>query len=275
MTHAGTSAEKTAQVCSAFGQQNASEARESWCFLLGTLPSIDFYEAAARTCSSFVPAIMPNPFFATGGARVGRMNASWPLAKLTATADRLAIRITIFGTYEFAADQVSSIEKYTMIPVIGWGIQIRHNVAEYPERFIFWCIGNPDNVLRGIQESGFGPHASSADAPVRRGMAFRWSAVIAAIAVWNAAFLFGFPLLHGSKSIQSIPGPSILLPLFLGFVLSIATPISPALQRLVLKPNRSVKEVRPFLRLLAVVFGFMLIVFSMVFGLAALGQAGH
>ena len=56
-----------------------------------------------------------------------------------------------------------------------------------------------------------------------------------------------------------------MVALLFAFALSIGTLTSSRLQQLVLKPGRSVGEIRPFLRLLAFVSGFMLVIFSIVF----------
>lgn len=129
---------------------------------------------------------MPHTFTTTGGARVGWTNATWPLAQLSATSDKLTISIRLLGTYSFAPDQVSVVERYVMIPVLGWGIRVHHCNPDCPKRVIFWCLGSPEAVLEGIQGSGFLPIASSSSFPERHGMAMRWSAIIIAVVVWNA-----------------------------------------------------------------------------------------
>ena len=83
---------------------------------------------------------MPSPFKATGGARVGWTNATYPLARLSVTTDQLSISIQLLGTYTFAPDQVATVEKYVMIPVITSGVRIHHCNVDCPERFIF-CAG--------------------------------------------------------------------------------------------------------------------------------------
>ena len=107
----------------------------------------------------------------TGGARVGWTNASWPLARLSADRDRLTISIRLLGTYSFVPEEVSAIERYVMIPVLGWGVRIRHCKADCPERVIFWCLGNPDTALKGIREAGFLPGATSSSTVKHRGIA--------------------------------------------------------------------------------------------------------
>src|SRR5687768_1447123 len=118
---------------------------------------------------------MNGTFEATGGARVGWANATWPLAKLTASPDSLRVSVRILGDYSFTPDTVIAINRYTMIPILGWGIQIQHCVPEYPSRLIFWSLGSPDALLAGIRKSGFVPRAPISTIPPRRSFPLRWS----------------------------------------------------------------------------------------------------
>lgn len=210
---------------------------------------------------------MPHTFKVTGGARVGWINASWPLAQLSATPDKLSISIRLLGTYSFAPDQVSSIERYVMIPVLGWGIRIQHCNVDCPKRVVFWCLGNPDSILQGIQDSGFLPVASSSACLQRSGWAIRWWVIIIAVAIWNVLFFLDAGRANGSAG---HPGPFDMGPLLFAFVLSVGTLISPQLQRIILKPGRSIGEIKPFLRLLAFIFGSMLVIFSILLASDAL-----
>ena len=91
----------------------------------------------------------------TGGARLDLFKASWPLAKLTVSREKLILDVVWAGSYRFTPDQVSKIEKYLVIPIIGSGIRIRHLVPEFPKTMIFLYLGLPSTVLRGIQRAGF------------------------------------------------------------------------------------------------------------------------
>jgi len=205
---------------------------------------------------------MPLPFKVTGGARVGWTGTSWPLARLSATPEQLTISIRLLGTYSFAPDQVLSVERYVMIPFLGWGIRIHHCNADCPQRVIFWCLGNPDTVLAGIRDAGFLPAASNSSSPERHGLAMRWSAIIIPVVVWNVLFRLGIGPTNG---VPPHPGLFMLAPLLFMFALSVGTLKSPILQRLILKPGRSVGEIRPLLRLLAFISAFMLVIFSILF----------
>jgi len=93
---------------------------------------------------------MQEPFTTRGGARIGWINFSWPLARLSATHDKLIIWV-MFDAYTFAPNDVYAIERYK--GYISEGIRIRHNVASYPEKIIFWS--NPEKALSSIWDSGF------------------------------------------------------------------------------------------------------------------------
>jgi len=204
---------------------------------------------------------MSNVYTITGGARVGGVNATWPFAKLSATPDQLTVAVGIVGTYSFTPDQVATIERYVKIPLLGWGVRIHHCNPHYPASVIFWCLGNPDAVICGIQDAGFLPAAVSSESVRRGGLAIRWSAIIIAIAVWNGLFLLGTGRTEGS---YIHPGPFVLAPLAFAFAFSIGTLVSPKLQGIILKPGRSVGEIKPHLRLLALISGLLLVIFSIL-----------
>lgn len=207
---------------------------------------------------------MPKPFAATGGARIGWVNATWPFAQLSATDGKLTISATLLGTYDFTPDQVTAIERYTLIPLLGWGIRIRHRRSEYPERIIFWCLGSPGNILHGISSAGFLAIGSTENTIRPQGIAIRWPVAIGAVVAWNALLLLDF---FWSGAFRPQPGPFTLAALTLVFAFSIGSLTSTELQQLVLKPGRDIGEIRPFLRLLAFVAGNMLLIFSLFMAL--------
>ncbi len=215
---------------------------------------------------------MQQLFTKTGGARIGWVNASWPLAQLSATPDSLTVTARLLGSYTFAPEQVSAVERYVMIPFVAWGVRVRHCVPVYPQQIIFWSLSNPDRVLGGIRDAGFVPTASVSAVPLRRGIAVRWSAIIASIVVWNALFMLPF-VRH--RQADSAPDWLVLVPLLMVFGLSIGTLYSPRLQCLILKPGRNVGEIQPLLRLLVCVSGVLSVVFSILVATGAFKQAPH
>ncbi|MEO8608617.1 MAG: hypothetical protein ABI690_12080 [Chloroflexota bacterium] len=100
-------------------------------------------------------------FNRVGGVRIGRLNATFPLATLTCNRNELTINVMwliSIKKYTFQPQQVISIAPYTSIPLIGWGIQIRHTVLDYNSFFVFWCLlRSPSKLAEQIQAIGFIP----------------------------------------------------------------------------------------------------------------------
>ena len=90
-----------------------------------------------------------------GGARIGRVNASWPFARLTARRD--VLRIASLGSYAFTPSEVVSLDACPSRLFLSSGILIRHNRPDCPATVIFWCMGKPARVLAAIRDVGFVP----------------------------------------------------------------------------------------------------------------------
>lgn len=196
----------------------------------------------------------------TGGVRIGWANASWPFAKLSVSESTLSVKASVLGAYKFAPDEIVALEAYGTIPIIGRGIHIVHSRTDYPETIIFWCFGNPDNLLNDIQAVGFRPRGAWASRPHRRGIPVRWTAVVALVIVWNALFILdGFVPWNAPKP----PGPFVLLAIGILFAGALALQRSKTVQSWVMKPGRSVAEITSVVMLVQVISGFMLIGFSL------------
>jgi hypothetical protein len=90
-------------------------------------------------------------------------------------------------------------------------------------------------------------------------MAFRWSFLILLLVIWNALFLIdGFVPWNQPKG----PGLYTLLAVALLFLTAAALNVSDRFQALVLKPGRSITEVRSVVLLVLFVSGILLIVFG-------------
>ncbi|UCE65168.1 MAG: hypothetical protein JSU85_09835 [Candidatus Zixiibacteriota bacterium] len=192
--------------------------------------------------------------FSLGGARVGGVNATFPLASLTARKDKLDLSVAFIGNYTFTANQVVSVEKYVTIPLLGWGIRINHNVSTYPEKMVYWCLGSPGRLINKIKETGFLPGAGPHSVPVHTGFPVRPQAIITLVVIWNLLLMmdFGFPPRPFAR-----PGWYTFSAVFLLFIMSIAVRRAEWLQRWVLKPERSLGEIKPWLNLLAIVCGML------------------
>jgi hypothetical protein len=196
-----------------------------------------------------------------GGARVGWVNASWPFATLTANANTLTL--SSLGTYPFAPSDVITLEPYGSIPIFASGIRIHHNRKDYPKTMIFWCTGRRNAVLEEIASMGFRPAGQALPRP--SGFPIRWSAVAAAIILWNALFVLDTAVVGwGPQS----PGFFALLALVLVFSAATATRASPAFQRVVLRKSHDVAEIKSFLVLLQIVTGIL----GVGFGITLFGR---
>jgi hypothetical protein len=90
-----------------------------------------------------------------GGLRFGMTNATWPLATLIVTKDKLILKAFMVGKYSFSKEDVISIEPYYDIPFIGRGIKINHKVIQYKGKVIFWSFKNPTEIINDIMLVGF------------------------------------------------------------------------------------------------------------------------
>ncbi len=195
----------------------------------------------------------------TGGARVGWINATWPLAKLIIQNNRIDLKAAFVGKYSFAKEQVISINKYTTIPIWGWGIQIVHNVSEYPKKIIFWSFSSPTSLIKKIEAAGFLPSADLSSIPPNIGVPVKWQAIVLIIALWNILI---FTDMGGIPQPGFKPGLFTFLALFLLFVGTISIRKSAWVQNFILKPGRSPNEIKAWLNLLSFISGFMLIIMS-------------
>ena len=185
-----------------------------------------------------------------------------PMAKLRVGRGELELKVWVLGRYVFRPEQVISIERYRLVPVIASGVRIVHNISEYPARVIFWTL-NPDKVLKGIEESGFKPRAEAGSVHRYLGMAVRWQVIVAAVLLWNVLFLADFGLGLATNK-NPAPGPFALVALAMFFVGSVLLRSNQKFQGLVLKPGRTATEVRGVANLLMVLSGFMFLVFLVI-----------
>lgn len=207
------------------------------------------------------------PCHVRGGARIGFVNYTWPLATLDCDASQLCVATTMFGLFEtgryrLTRDQVVSIEPYGVIPVIGDGIRIRHTAPDVPEKIIFWC--NPASTLKAIANAGFIPVGQTGEGSFvgpSRGFPLRIAPIVIAVAIWNALFTLQ---VCQSGIDTALPGPLMLAAVALLFGASVAALRLPGFQALLLKPGRRFEEVRPVFLLLTVISGLMLLIFTLL-----------
>jgi hypothetical protein len=188
--------------------------------------------------------------FFRGGSQIGWVNASWPLAKLNVSRDRLSI--ASLGEYSFTPGQVVSLELNGSIPILSTGIRVVHNRLDYPEKVIFLCIGNRRKVLEQISQIGFIPKGLAVARP--RGFPIQWWVIIAAVVLWNCLFLIDRSF---RSNVPGALGPYSFIALLLLFLFSTATRFSESLQHAILRDGHHYGEIKSFLSLAQLVSGVL------------------
>lgn len=206
----------------------------------------------------------------TGGARIGMANATFPFATLKVNKDQLELNATIVGNLTFQSSDVISIEPFTKVPLLGKGIRIHHNVANYKKEVIFWTFKDPNSVVDLIHETGFFNKENNASEglinsirekqaiggfPVKKGVA------IGMIVAWNLLFLMDIiPFFLQEK--EGFPiGNGALAALGLVFLTAFLSLVSSGFRRLILKDGRGLNDIRKFSIFIMVISGFMLLQF--------------
>lgn len=192
---------------------------------------------------------MSQPVSLIGGASVGEMKLPQPLANLSANCNELRLNIFLLAKYKFQSQQIVSLEQ-------TWnGIRIRHTIAEYPANIIF-STQNTQRFFNYIKGTGFIPAARVEDFPRRNGSPVYWQVVVLALILWNT-----FLLICANRSYLSLSVTNLSLPFLFVLFVSISVQRSRFIQSFFLKPNRSIEEVAPIFRLLALLSGLFAMLF--------------
>jgi hypothetical protein len=194
----------------------------------------------------------------TGGARIGWVNVSWPLARLSVSNGHLHLNALLIGQYDFAPEEVIALQPYGYIPVLGSGVMVVHRRMDYPRQVIFWSV-RPARLIERIGQAGFIPAGTpepSGPVQIEAGFPVRWQAFAAVVVVWNLLLApYVFPLVLWPQPPK--PGFGLVLAPAALFIFALAMKMSPVLQRLVLKEGRSIGEISPVLNLILFVAGLM------------------
>jgi hypothetical protein len=101
-------------------------------------------------------------YYSCGGTVwIGRrgITAHWPWGRLEASPTMLSISAPVFGQFVFAPEDVLGLDRFNRIPILHWGVGIRHIRKDIPWIVRFTNLAGPGVVLRGIESTGFLPRA--------------------------------------------------------------------------------------------------------------------
>ena len=109
---------------------------------------------------------MVSKFSQIGGARIGFFNATWPLAKFSATSEAVSVRCAF--KFIFPKDKIYRLSRYDGIPNALYrptGLQIQHDVSSYPVFFVFWTF-NFERLKRELEALGYKVRENYDEQPV-------------------------------------------------------------------------------------------------------------
>lgn len=212
---------------------------------------------------------MTGNFTLTGGARIGRTNATYPFANLFVDKDVLKINASIGGNLVFQPQDIISIEPYTMIPVLGQGIKINHRVEKYNPKVIFRTFKDPGYVINEIRKVGFLDNINSqvhfSDPEIIKtqgqgGFPIKTSVAIIFFVLWNLLFFSDLLYFFLQDKQKGLPiGNGVKIALGLVLVTSILTLVSDAFRKMILKERREFNDIKKFVYFIILISGFMLL----------------
>ncbi|WP_066629583.1 hypothetical protein [Labilibacter marinus] len=212
-------------------------------------------------------------FKVTGGARIGRANATAPFASLIVNKDSLELNASIIGNLIFQASDITSIEAYSVIPMLGQGLKINHKVESYNEKVIFWSSTSPAVLMQHIKATGFSSNTDCINEELcksillkQKGGSFPLKKWVAkwAIIIWNVLLLSDIiPFIIHREGFPIGKGAIVALGLF--FTTALLGLVSSGFRQILLKEGRELKDIDRFLYFLLFISGFMFVSFSIVF----------
>ncbi|WP_300672751.1 hypothetical protein [Soonwooa sp.] len=211
---------------------------------------------------------MSKTYELTGGARIGLSWASYPFVSLYVDKSILKINASIVGSYFFRPEDISSIEAYTLIPILGQGIKINHKVPQYSSKIIFWTFQDPNIVLEEIKNTGFlnninpkikDESIKNNERPEMSGFLIKNNVAISFIILWVLLLLYDFVPFFLNYSANKFPfGLGVISALSLLFVSALLVLFSEKFRKLVFKDGKKLSN-NNIIYLFLAVSGFTLI----------------
>jgi len=217
---------------------------------------------------------MNEKFTLTGGARIGRANATYPFADLYVDRNILKINASLIGKFAFEPKDVISIDPYNSIPILGRGIKINHRVGNYNQKIIFWTCKEPDFVINEIKKTGFLDNTTSnytaesigiTAIQNQGGFPIKKPITILFVIVWNALFLSDLiPFYTGHTTKRTPFGNGINVALGLFFACSLLIVVSEKFRKLILKEGTEFSDIKKSMYFIFFISGILFITFAKI-----------
>ena len=211
-----------------------------------------------------------------GGARIGKMNATFPFASLNVNSNGLFLNVLIFGNYQFPFNKIIKIEKVGWLPFLGWGIRIYHTIEDYPSKIIFWCFSNPINLKSEIDSiAAFKPEEEktifekleeTSEIEKRKNndrLPIKTKYKVLGVIIWNLLFVIDIAVYMLPKN--KFPGPFILIALLGALTVFCLLKFNKAFREKILIDSNSYKKIEGFINLSLLVLSFLSIGFLFAF----------
>jgi len=183
----------------------------------------------------------------------GRVRIGWLCSGGSVSVERHVLKVEspLLGRFGFSPEQVIAFETFPSVIAFLGEVRVKHNVPEYPRTISF--AGSVDEFLREARERGFEPKGASPLAsrpgPLRP----------------TAMLLLVGSLLSGAFAIKLFQWTGVLALLAFLFASSMVILSFPAVHRGLLRPGRSIVEIRHLVRAVALLAGFGLISVTLLY----------
>jgi len=215
-------------------------------------------------------------FTLTGGARIGRANATYPFANLYVDENMLKINASLVGNLVFQPQDIISIKPYSSVPIIGRGIKILHRVENYNQHVVFWTMTDPEIVISEIKKTGFLEKTnfplSEKDRNIvqqqkQGGFPLKPFVKVLFPIIWNILFLYDLiPFILGKNEGNPF-GLGICSALGLLFITALLTLISEGFRKLILKEGKTLDDVKKSAIFILLISGILFTAF-LIFALS-------
>ncbi|BEV06289.1 hypothetical protein [Chryseobacterium gambrini] len=209
-------------------------------------------------------------FSLTGGARIGRANATYPFVNLYVDENTLKINASLVGNLIFQPQDIISIKPYSSVPFIGKGIKILHRVENYNQHVVFWTMTDPEFVISEIKKTGFLEKtnfpSTEKDLTIvqqqkQGGFPLKPFVKIIFTIIWYPLFLYDFiPFFWGNKEGKPF-GTGVCTALGLLFTTALFTLISGDFRKLILKEGRTLEDIKKSAIFILLISGIMFTAF--------------